>query len=123
MIWNRGEQLLITQGKPSTYGGCFKDATKSSQIFDEMTKTRIVAVCGITDEIGEADPAIDGWFCSDFFLFHHLHGLGISQHWCSAEEPQQLIDKYQEYLHGNPRKVVLNQKMVQSGKLDNFILT
>ncbi len=76
--------------------------------------------------MGQANPAMDGWFFSDFFLFHHLlQGLGISQQWCSAEEPQQLIQKYGEYLHGNPhkpRKVVLNQNMVKAGKLDNFLV-
>lgn len=125
-IRNRGEQLLRLHKANQ------EDSTKSCQIFDEMSKlqdisnTRIVAVCSITDELGKAIPTIDGQFSSDFFLFHHLlQGLGISQHWCSTEEPLQLIDKYQEYLHGNPhkpRKVVLNQKMIQAGKLDNFIL-
>lgn len=120
----------ITPGKPSTYGGCFKDSSKSSQIFNEISnlqdifKTRIVAVCGITDEMGQANPALDGWFFSDYFLFHHLlQGLGTSQHWCSAETPQHLLHKYQEYLHGNPhkpRKVVLSHKMIQDGKLDNI---
>ena len=56
----------ITPGKPSTYGGCFKDSRKSSQIFDEIrnlqdiVKTRIAAVCGFTDERGHANPALDG---------------------------------------------------------------
>lgn len=122
----------IKPGKPSTHGGRIKDPNKSTQIFNEMSKlqdvskTRIVAVCGVTDEMGEASPAMDGWFFSDFFLFHHLlQGLGISQQWCSAEEPLQLIKKYGEYLHGNPhkpRKVVLDQKMVTAGKLDNVLV-
>lgn len=122
----------IKSGKPSTHGGQIKDPNKSIQIFNEMSKlqdvskTRIVAVCGVTDEMGEASPAMDGWFFSDFFLFHHLlQGLGISQQWCSAEEPLQLIKKYGEYLHGNPhkpRKVVLDQKMVTAGKLDNVLV-
>lgn len=122
----------IKSGKPSTHGGWIKDPNKSNQIFNEISelqdvsRTRIVAVCGVTDEMGQANPAMDGWFFSDFFLFHHLlQGLGISQQWCSAEEPQQLIQKYGEYLHGNPhkpRKVVLNQNMVKAGKLDNFLV-
>lgn len=121
---------LLSPQPISTYGGRFNDSTKSSQIFDEISmfqsisKTRIVAVCGISDELGQANPAMDGWFFSDYFLFHHLlRGLGISQHWCTAEAPQQLIHRYQEYLHVNPhkpRKVVLNQMMVQDGKLGNF---
>lgn len=124
---SRGAIAEIRPGKPSTYGGRFNDSTKSSQIFDEISmfqyisKTRIVAVCGISDELGQANPAMDGWFFSDYFLL--LQGLGISQHWCTAEAPQQLIHRYQEYLHVNPykpRKVVLNQKMVQDGKLGNF---
>lgn len=76
--------------------------------------------------MGQANPAMDGWFFSNFFLFHLLlQGLGISQQWSSAEEPQQLIHRYGEYRYGNPhkpRKVVLNQKTVKAGKLDNLIV-
>lgn len=39
--------------------------------------TRIVAVCGITDMNDDAAPGEDGWFFSDFYLFHHLfHPIG-----------------------------------------------
>lgn len=58
----------IKSGKPSTHGGWIKDPNKSNQIFNEISelqdvsRTRIVAVCGVTDEMGQANPAMDGWF-------------------------------------------------------------
>ena len=30
----------ITPDKPSTYGGCFKDSSKSSQTFDEISNLK-----------------------------------------------------------------------------------
>ena len=45
--------------------------------------TRIVAVCGINDFRNASSPEDDGWFHSDFYLFHHLFsGLGESSHSC-----------------------------------------
>jgi hypothetical protein len=44
---------------------------------DVQPNTRIVAVCGASDSKGWADPSKDGWFLSDFYLFHYLlHGKG-----------------------------------------------
>lgn len=41
--------------------------------------TRIIAVCGANDYKGASSPLHDGWFHSDFYLFHHLFsGLGKS---------------------------------------------
>lgn len=39
---------------------------------DVSHRSRIVAVCGITDHDKLADPENDGWLFSDFYLFHHL---------------------------------------------------
>lgn len=39
---------------------------------DVSQRSRIVAVCGITDYDNLADPQLDGWFFSDFYLFHYL---------------------------------------------------
>jgi hypothetical protein len=44
---------------------------------DVQPSSRIIAVCGINDFGDAASPAKDGWFISDFYLFHHLfRGLG-----------------------------------------------
>ncbi|KAI9741433.1 MAG: hypothetical protein M1818_004239 [Claussenomyces sp. TS43310] len=51
-----------------------------SSLPDVKLNTKIVGVCGISDwnesgdagEDGEASPRKDGWFFSDFYLFHHL---------------------------------------------------
>jgi hypothetical protein len=39
---------------------------------DVQPNTRIIAVCGISDIKGYASPVQDGWFLSDFYLFHYL---------------------------------------------------
>lgn len=34
--------------------------------------TIIIAVCGPNDYLDNAQPNKNGWFFSDFYLFHHL---------------------------------------------------
>lgn len=95
---------------------------------DVGPSTRLVAVCGITDDKDQASPMEDGWFFSDFYLFHylfsHLHGPTPSQIWMTSEKPEDLVRKYGEYVHGDPkgeRRVVLDENMLpgieQSGSL------
>lgn len=74
----------------------------------------IIAVCGPNDYLGNASPEKDGWFYSDFYLFHHLlRGTAKRQHWLTCVKPQDLIHKYKEYVHGDPRssdrRVVLDK--------------
>jgi hypothetical protein len=49
---------------------------------DLPPRHRIVALLGTTDDKGEASPAKDGWFVSDFYLFHHLLSPETSQRKC-----------------------------------------
>jgi hypothetical protein len=70
------------QINPSTYGAFGRDvsplggleekefSTRCSP--DVQPNTRIIVVCGISDIQGMANPSRDGWFFSDFFLFHYL---------------------------------------------------
>jgi hypothetical protein len=114
---------------------------------DVDDNTRIIAVCGTTDDsvqlliedwdapagapdkfrtTGLADPIADGWFLSDFYAFKHLlHGTGASQMWITAESPRDLVEKYTMYLHGNPyyeRKVVLNEDILERGITENIFV-
>jgi hypothetical protein len=41
---------------------------------DIQPTTRIIAVCGASDTKGFGSPDQDGWFFSDFFMYHHLLG-------------------------------------------------
>ncbi|KAJ9209573.1 hypothetical protein DTO166G4_8823 [Paecilomyces variotii] len=95
---------------------------------DVGPRTRLIAVCGITDDHDQASPTKDGWFFSDFYLFHYLfshpHGPTPSQTWMTSEKPEDLVQKYTEYAHEDAkgeRKVVLDQNMIpgieQSGSL------
>ncbi|RFU34779.1 hypothetical protein B7463_g1573, partial [Scytalidium lignicola] len=94
---------------------------------DVRPNTKILAICGITDaptpgttSNGQADPREDGWFFSDFFLYHHLlKPVSSDQVWMACVSPKNLVDKYTEYLHGNAnlrapveRRIVLNKKML-----------
>ncbi|EFR01091.1 hypothetical protein MGYG_04095 [Nannizzia gypsea CBS 118893] len=88
---------------------------------DISPTSRVVAVCGVTDYDGQASPSVDGWFFSDFYLFHHLlspmHVTTQAQVWLTAESPESLVQKYGEYAHGDPRKerrVVLDKDTLGS---------
>ena len=73
--------------------------------------THVIAVVGIP--LVSAAPSADGWFLSDFYLFNHLfRGLGKSQLWYTGIEPDTLVEKYGEFVHGSPfepRRVVLDR--------------
>lgn len=96
---------------------------------DVGPKTRLIAVCGITDAKGKASPMEDGWLFSDFYLFHHLFSplnepSLSSQVWMTTEEPKDLVQKYGEYVQEDSKgeqRVVLDKNMLpgieQSGNL------
>jgi hypothetical protein len=86
---------------------------------DVSVKTRIVAVCGITDIRGRASPERDGWFVSDFYLFNHLLRKApvANQTWLTSCEPKDLVKEYTRYAHGNPfreRRVVLEERLLNA---------
>ena len=86
---------------------------------DITNKTRVVALCGITDLQGHAAPGSDGWFMSDFYLFNHLlrDAPVASQSWFTCCEPRDLVKTYTRYSHGNPfreRRVVLDQQRLDA---------
>lgn len=108
---------------------------------DVPARSRVVAVCGVTDDDNEASPSNDGWFFSDFYLFHHLMSpmrqtpnssvivtrtniiadiRTEAQFWLTTEAPEKLVEKYGEYAHGDPRKerkVVLDKHTLEPIKL------
>lgn len=76
--------------------------------------TTIIAVCEPNNFQGNAGPEMDGWFFSDFYLFHHLfQGTTKTQHWLTCVNPRDLVDQYEEFVHGDPRsndrRVVLDK--------------
>ncbi len=112
---------------PETYGGALHESTTTGRQYEEFNlhtppditkKTRVVAVCGIVQ--GEASPADDGWFLSDFFAFHHLFS-GLTQHqtWMHCLDLHQLVTSFRPYLHGSPfktRKVVMDHDVISKAK-------
>ncbi|KAJ5302207.1 hypothetical protein N7508_007070 [Penicillium antarcticum] len=82
---------------------------------DLPPRHRILALLGITDTDNLASPTEDGWFASDFYLFHYLLSPQFprppNQIWLTCEDPSALVTKYHEYLHGNSegdRRAVLD---------------
>jgi hypothetical protein len=59
-------------GGPSTAGGLRDREFVSLCPPDIQPNTRILAVCGINDFNNSSAPSEDGWFHSDFYLFHYL---------------------------------------------------
>lgn len=102
--------------KDRPYGG-IADCVINSRCPPVVTlNTIIIAVCGPNDYDDNAGPLRDGWFFSDFFLFHHLfRGTASEQYWMTCVDPRHLIEKYKEYAHGDPRsndrRVVLDSSM------------
>ena len=67
--------------------------------------TIIIAVCGPNDYRDNASPQKDGWFFSDFYLFHHLfRGTAQKQYWMTCVDPGILVKKYSKFAHGDPKK-------------------
>ncbi|KAH0566222.1 hypothetical protein GP486_000369 [Trichoglossum hirsutum] len=92
---------------------------------DVSPRTRVVAVCGVTNiqylasSTGEgfASPTIDGWFLSDFYMFNHLLRKApvANQIWLTCCSPKLLVEQYGRYAHGNPfrdRRVVLEERLL-----------
>ncbi|MCJ1271269.1 hypothetical protein MMC22_011169 [Lobaria immixta] len=113
--------------KPSDYGGYGKSVGApygglEGRIYNSRCPpvvtpdTTIIAVCGPNDCSDNAHPKADGWFFSDFFLFHHLfRGTAKQQYWMTCVHPEDLIKKYGEFAHGDPRthdrRIVLDASM------------
>ncbi|PKY00237.1 hypothetical protein P168DRAFT_276102 [Aspergillus campestris IBT 28561] len=84
---------------------------------DIQPNTRIIALCGVNDWRDNASPQADGWFFSDFYLFHHLLADGdtfrsANQLWLTCVDPKILVSKYKEFVHGSrsgERRVVLDE--------------
>lgn len=80
--------------------------------------TTIIAVCGPNDFEGNAHPQKDGWMISDFYLFHHLlRGTATKQqYWLTCVKPQNLVDQYTQFIHGDPhstdQRIVLDKTLI-----------
>lgn len=95
-------------------GGLFERSFDSNCPPVVTPETTILAVCGPHDVDNSAAPDNDGWFFSDFYLFHHLfRGTAKKQYWLTCVKPQDLISKYKEFVYGDPRssdrRVVLDE--------------
>ncbi|KAJ5121262.1 uncharacterized protein N7515_009223 [Penicillium bovifimosum] len=81
---------------------------------DVPPRHRILALLGTTDIGNAASPSEDGWPKD---MADHQHSLDVvralapNQIWLTCEDPETLVAKYHEYLHGDSngdRRVVLD---------------
>jgi hypothetical protein len=82
----------MTTVKPVDFGGYGQQTGPAGGLKDKEFRSfcppdvqpysRIIAVCGVNDFEGAASPIEDGWFISDFYLFHHLF-RGLGEFWFS----------------------------------------
>ena len=121
---------LINIEAPLGSGGIIKDPALTGTSFlsrtaipDVQPNTRIIAVCGITDwhdpekpdNVGDASPKESGWFLSDFYYLHHMfQPISSDQVWLTCLDPEYIVRKYVQYIHGDPanladRRVVLDE--------------
>ena len=120
------------QTESKTFGGYGKDHWQpygglKGRVFDShcplpVTRETIVSVLGPSDRGNNTSPDADGWFVSDFFLFHHLfRDTAQEQHWLTYVSPATLLSKYGQYIHGDPssedRRIVLDSTF--EGQLDD----
>ncbi|KAE8377808.1 hypothetical protein BDV26DRAFT_292795 [Aspergillus bertholletiae] len=111
---------------PKSIGGDGREPGAETREFrsfcppDIQPNTRILALCGANDWHNEASPGKDGWFFSDFYLFHHLLEdtepfRSSNQLWMTCVDPKTLVSKYKEYAHGSrsgDRRVVLDEVLL-----------
>ncbi|KAL4943013.1 hypothetical protein BDV06DRAFT_221620 [Aspergillus oleicola] len=111
---------------PKSIGGDGREAGAETREFlsfcppDIQPNTRIIALCGANDWHDNASPQADGWFFSDFYLFHHLLEdtdtfRSSNQLWLTCVDPKTLVSKYNEYAHGSrsgDRRVVLDETLL-----------
>ncbi|KAJ5533874.1 hypothetical protein N7527_000128 [Penicillium freii] len=112
---------------PQSIGGDGREPGAETREFrsfcppDVQPSTRIIALCGPNDWQDNASPENDGWFFSDFFLFHYLlqdtHTFRSSnQLWFTCVDPKTQVSKYKEYVHGSTsgdRRVVLDETFLE----------
>lgn len=80
---------------------------------DITRKTIVVGVCGAHDcpdpntpGQGYSHPGLDGWFWSDWALFHHLlRGTSDDQTWIAGVNPADLVKRYSRFVQGDPGTV------------------
>ena len=100
-------------------------ATRMRPAQTPNTKIQVIAVAAPMD--GNEAPDEDGWFLSDFYLFHHLlfplltdNGTQSSpqwnQIWMTAIAPETLIERHGQYTHGQASdcRVVLDRRILDN---------
>lgn len=112
------------QRKPAEYAGYGQDPSKPQgglldKSFDSRCppvvtpNTTIIAVCGPNDYDDNANPQRDGWFFSDFYLFHHLfRHTAQKQYWLTCVSPKDLVEKYKELVYGDGDARTENRRIV-----------
>ncbi|KAK3360691.1 hypothetical protein B0T25DRAFT_621586 [Lasiosphaeria hispida] len=108
---------------PLVETGSYKGPSSHPQTFLTHTLPEIhdntIVVAATSPTVQTGNQTKDGWFLSDFYAFNYLLKDAVKdQTWLTAAKPQQLVEKWGDFLHGSPRrdrKVVLSSELIQSG--------
>ncbi|KKK17294.1 hypothetical protein AOCH_001807 [Aspergillus ochraceoroseus] len=111
--------------QPLVRGGNTRLLSKLPSMFVSNTLPCIhdntIILAATHPNVTTADPKHDGWFISDFYAFNILlKGLGGSQTWLTAADPEKLVQRYNSFLHGNPfqdRKVCLDREILREKRI------
>lgn len=106
-IWTKSK--IASQNALARASQAFSASKSRSPHIDKEIRT------AWTTSHGLASPLADGWFFSDFYLFHHLfQNAGENQLWLTCEPPEILVAKYSQYLHGveQDRRIVLDESLL-----------
>ncbi|KAI0381501.1 hypothetical protein F5Y04DRAFT_254686 [Hypomontagnella monticulosa] len=109
---------MSSENLPTAAGALFHMNTASTP----LTTSKDPIIIAVTPfGLDRADPSVNGWLISDYFAYNVLlHGLGSRQKWFTTTSERELLQKWGPYYHGNPlmpRKVVLSEELVDSGRL------
>jgi len=112
------KQLLVKGGHVKSPGQ-LPSTFISSTLPCAYSDTIVLAATHST--IANAGIQNEGWFVSDFYVFNYvLKGRSKEQTWPRAADPNQLVQKYGPYLHGNlyeERKVSLGMRSASCGMM------
>ena len=109
------------QGRTSLLGNVYDSTCPPATPLNSI----LIAVCGPNDFKNNAQPQNDGFFFSDFYLYHHMfRGAAGKQYWLTCVKPETYVKKYTELLHGHPtdeRRIVLNAAISERKETSDII--
>ncbi|KAK0715934.1 hypothetical protein B0H67DRAFT_645620 [Lasiosphaeris hirsuta] len=114
--------ITMAERNPLVAGGTYKGYSSHPMTFLTHTLPAIhenaIIVAATHPTVQTGNQTKDGWFLSDLYAFNYLlNGSVADQTWLTAANPERLVEKYGDFLHGSPdedHKVVLSRDLLKS---------